>query len=122
MISFRFDDVAVYFTEDEWRSLEEWQKELYKDVMKENYQTLVYVDQPEILARIERGEDPCIRAQELRTDNPTHTDRTDRVFVEDEIDMELQIDCPEELLEDVDNQPQWDMLDILIFLDEVFDL
>ncbi|XP_075703629.1 zinc finger protein 777-like [Rhinoderma darwinii] len=122
MIFVRFDDVAVYFTEDEWRSLEEWQKELYKDVMKENYQTLVYVDQPEILSRIERGEDPCIRAQEPRTESPAHTDRTDRHLVEEDLDMELQIDCPEELLEDVENQPQRDMMDILIFLDELFDL
>ncbi|KAM3928693.1 zinc finger protein 777-like [Leptodactylus fuscus] len=122
MISFRFDDVAVFFTEDEWRSLEEWQKELYKDVMKENYQTLVFVDQPEILSRIERGEDPCIRAQEPCTENPAHTDRSDRALVEEELDMELQIHCPEELLEDTENQPQWDMLDILIFLDELFDL
>ncbi|XP_040289300.1 zinc finger protein 777-like [Bufo bufo] len=120
MISVRFDDVAVFFTEDEWRCLEEWQKELYKDVMKENYQSLVYVDQPEILSRIERGEDPCIRAQETHAENPAHTDRSDRG--EEELDMELQIDCPEELLEDVENQPQWDMLDILIFLDELFDL
>ncbi|KAM4028624.1 zinc finger protein 777-like [Anomaloglossus baeobatrachus] len=120
MISVRFDDVAVFFTEDEWRSLEEWQKELYKDVMKENYQTLVFVDQPEIMSRLERGEDPCIRAQEHCTESPALTERSDRA--EEELDMELQIDCPGELLEDVEEQPQWDMLDILIFLDELFDL
>ncbi|XP_073533254.1 zinc finger protein 181-like isoform X2 [Phyllobates terribilis] len=121
MISVRFDDVAVFFTEDEWRSLEEWQKELYKDVMKENYQTLVFVDQPEIMSRLERGEDPCIRAQEQCSENPAPTERSERA--EEELDMELQIDCPEELLEEeAEEQPQWDMLDILIFLDELFDL
>ncbi|XP_029448242.1 nascent polypeptide-associated complex subunit alpha, muscle-specific form-like isoform X2 [Rhinatrema bivittatum] len=62
-----FEDIAVRFSQEEWGYLEEWQKELYKDVMKENYQTLSSLGTgsptitPEIISHIERGEEPYIR-------------------------------------------------------------
>uniref|UniRef100_A0A8C0ILT7 KRAB domain-containing protein n=1 Tax=Chelonoidis abingdonii TaxID=106734 RepID=A0A8C0ILT7_CHEAB len=36
-----FEDVAVRFSAEEWQILEEWQKELHKEVMEENYQLLI---------------------------------------------------------------------------------
>ncbi|XP_053546070.1 myb-related transcription factor, partner of profilin [Bombina bombina] len=59
-----FDEVAVYFSKEEWERLTEEQKVLYNEVMMENYQTLrslgrIYV-KPLIIAKLERGKDPYV--------------------------------------------------------------
>nr|XP_033800218.1 zinc finger protein 568-like [Geotrypetes seraphini] len=36
-----FHDVAVTFSEEEWQLLEDWQKDLYRKVMKETYDNLI---------------------------------------------------------------------------------
>lgn len=40
-VSIAFQDLAVRFSEEEWQLLGERQRELYRDVMQENYQALV---------------------------------------------------------------------------------
>ncbi|XP_063780695.1 uncharacterized protein LOC134928661 [Pseudophryne corroboree] len=59
-----FDDAAVYFSEEQWQNLEEFQKKIYKELIKEIYETMLAlgyrIPKPEIVCRIERGEEPCI--------------------------------------------------------------
>ncbi|XP_068952781.1 zinc finger protein 90-like isoform X2 [Petaurus breviceps papuanus] len=57
-----FQDVAVVFTQEQWGYLHPSQKELYRDVMLENYRNLVCVglavSKPEVICQLEQGEAP----------------------------------------------------------------
>ncbi|XP_042332874.1 zinc finger protein 501-like isoform X2 [Sceloporus undulatus] len=59
-----FEDVAVYFSPAEWAELAEWQKDLYRAVMVENYEAVASLGhlaaKPELIFKIEQEDNPCL--------------------------------------------------------------
>lgn len=67
MGSVSFEDISLDFTWDEWQDLDSAQRTLYRDVMLENYSSLMFLGhcttKPELIFKLEHGFGPWSLAE-----------------------------------------------------------
>ncbi|XP_068962969.1 LOW QUALITY PROTEIN: zinc finger protein 75A-like [Petaurus breviceps papuanus] len=87
-----FEDVAMYFSQEEWQLLGSIQKDLYKDVMQETYNNMISValfliPKPELISCLEQEEEPCVTNSKESKEIPKdpNTEMTDSSIYPNEV-------------------------------------